>query len=91
MQDFCTSEVQKYGEVRRSTEKYREVPRNTEKYEEVQRSSEKYREVRRSTKKYREVQKQYREVPRSLLSLSLVCSIYLTYILKFYLVITIKD
>ena len=36
--DFCTFEVQKYEEVRRSTEKYR-------KYDEVRRSTEKYKEV----------------------------------------------
>jgi hypothetical protein len=30
--DFCTSEVQKYEKVQRSTEKYREVPRSTKKY-----------------------------------------------------------
>jgi hypothetical protein len=65
---LLTSEVQKYGEVRRSTKKYGEVQRSTEKYREVQGSTEKYREVRRSTRKYREVQRstrKYREVHRS--------------------------
>jgi hypothetical protein len=40
--DFCTSEVQKYQEVPRSTKKYREIPRSTKKYEEVPRSTKKY-------------------------------------------------
>jgi hypothetical protein len=51
--NFCTSEVQKYQEVPRSTKKYREVPRSTEKYQEVPRSTEKYRKVQRSTKEVR--------------------------------------
>jgi hypothetical protein len=60
--NFCTSEVQKYQEVPRSTKKYREVPRSTEKYREVPRSTEKYQEVPRSTEKYRKVQRSTKEV-----------------------------
>ncbi len=44
--DFCTSEVQKYEKVQRSTKKYKEV-------QEVRRSIEKYQEAPRSTKKYK--------------------------------------
>jgi hypothetical protein len=58
-QDFCTSEVQKYRQVPRSTKKYREVPRSTKNSQEVPRSTKKYKEVQRSTEKYREVRKKY--------------------------------
>ncbi len=81
--DFCTSEVQKYEKVQRSTKKYWEVLKSTKKYREVPRSTEKYEEVRevpRSTRKYREVPRsteKYQEVQRSTKEVRFIPSIFI--------------